>query len=152
MESKAKIILTRSSEWMNRARGYRVFIDGIEKGKIKNGISEEFVLEPGQHFIQCKIDWCSSHVFSLDLKPDEISYIRVKSGMKYYWPLLILLFVGLMLNLYFSVSLIKPKPSWASYLQIACVFPCLIYIIYNLSFGSKEYLLLEEDVENVFAA
>ncbi len=45
-----KIIINRKSESLNRLRGFKVFIDDKEVGAVKNGSSEEFVVEPRRAF------------------------------------------------------------------------------------------------------
>ncbi len=151
MENKTKIILTRKPEWMNRARAFKVIIDGTEKGRITSGSTEEFVINPGQHQVLCKLGWCTSPVYTIDIKEDEIAYLKVQSNLKYYWPLALLLFAGLIVNLYYSINGIHPKPIWASYLQLAFMLPVLGYVLYKVTFARKDYLFLGEDADNVFA-
>jgi len=44
-----KIILNRKNEWRNRARGFKVWIDGKEVGTIADGGSEAYPVEPGTY-------------------------------------------------------------------------------------------------------
>ncbi|HTQ26475.1 MAG TPA: hypothetical protein VMI35_00030 [Puia sp.] len=151
MESKTKIILSRPSQWMNRARSYSVFIDGSEVGKIRNGSSEEFLVNPGQHEVYCKLAWYSSPVFALTVEPGRVEYIRVKSGMKYYWPLFFVLVVGLIINLFFSREP-GQRPSWIWVIQLVFILPSILYMFYYLTLGRRNYLRVEEDRDNVFAS
>jgi hypothetical protein len=150
MEQKSKIIITRKSEWLNRLRGYRVFIDGNESGKVGNGSSEEFVTDAGLHKVQCKVSWYGSREFEVETKPGEISYLLVKSGMKYFWIFYILLIGGLGFNLFYRFTHIK-RPDYAQNVELALVLPAILYLLYYLSFARKDYLVLSKDTKNIFA-
>lgn len=150
MEQKTKVIVTRKGEWMNRARSYNVMIDEQKTGAIKNDSSEEFVVEPGTHTIRCGLMWYSSPSITVSLQPGEIAYLRVKSGMKYYLPLFILMIAGLLLNLVWSGRPAE-RPSWVIYVQLLLLLPALGYIMYFITLGRKKYLLLEKDKDNFFA-
>lgn len=144
-----KIILNRKNEWRNRARGFKVWIDGKEAGTIADGGSEEYAVEPGKHKLQCKIDWCSSPELELTLKEGEALFVQVGSGMKYYS-----LFTALMVLVLLSGPMIKylqlKVPEGFTYLQLAVLVPFLLYYLYYLTIGRKRYLLLKEDATNVF--
>jgi hypothetical protein len=150
MEQKSKIIITRKSEWLNRLRGYRIFIDGNESGKVGNGSSEEFVTDAGLHKVQCKVNWYGSREFEVETKPGEVSYLLVKSGMKYFWIFYILLIGGLGINLFYRFTHIK-RPDYAQNVELALVLPAILYLLYYLSFARKDYLVLSKDTKNIFA-
>lgn len=150
MEKNAKIILTRKSEWMNRNRSYKVLVDGQKTGVIRNDSAEEYLVEPGQHTIRCTVDWCSSPETTLNLAPNEIVYLQVKSGLKYYKPLVILMMAGLLVNLVF-VGNPASRPAWSVYLRMVVLLPPLLYITYFVTLGRKKYLLIEADKDNLFA-
>ena len=145
----SKIIVSRKSEVMNRRRNYRIFIDGKEVGLIKNDSSEEFEVEPGSHNVQCKIDWCYSPTFNVDVKEGKNSYIRVGSGMKFYLPLLILMFIGVFFPMFFKFAKL-PLPDWTNTAKIILVAPVVLYLLYNLTLNRKKYLLITDDTSNPF--
>src|ERR1700759_3799303 len=118
METKTKIILTRRSEWLNRLRSYKIFIDDSEAGIIKNGDSEEFAITPGVHSIQCKIAWYSSPVFTIDIVKGANEYLLVRNGIKYYWITIVLLFTGVIINLIYT-STHRERPFEIFVLQLA---------------------------------
>lgn len=62
----SKLIISRKKEWQNRARKYKIYIDGEQKDIIENGKIKEMDLEPGKHQVQLKIDWCSSPEMEFD--------------------------------------------------------------------------------------
>ncbi|MFB6499311.1 hypothetical protein [Bacillus haynesii] len=60
MSKETYIEIRRTSQFMNKMRKFSVLIDGVEAGKIKDGGRLRIDLEPGEHEIQVKIDWCVS--------------------------------------------------------------------------------------------
>ena len=149
MDNKAKIILSRSSQWMNRFRSYQVLINGKQVGLIKNGGSEEFTVDAGNTSVECKLAWYGSRPFSMTLKDGETAYLRVKSGMKWYLPLVLIMAVGVGLIFYYRGN--PDKPAWVSTVSLVCIIPALLYSLYYLFFGRKDYLVLEKDTNNIFA-
>lgn len=144
MEQQSRIILSRSSEWMNRARGFRVFIDGQEVGAIRNGGSEEFKVEPGVHTVVCKVDWCSSQEVGVVVSAGETEYLEVKSGLKYYYYFIYPMLAVLGYNFYLVMSR-EQRPIWFTWLLLFTVLPSLLYIFYYLTIGRKNYLLLQKN-------
>ena len=45
---------------VNRRQRYKVLIDGVEAGQIKNDDTEEYTLPAGSHTLQCRINWMST--------------------------------------------------------------------------------------------
>lgn len=67
----AKLIITRNSEFFNRARDYRICLNGEEIGKIASGKTKEFDIPEGTNTLKAKIDWCGSQDFRINLNKDE---------------------------------------------------------------------------------
>ena len=151
MENTNKIIVSRPNQWLNRTRIVKVFIDDVEAGSVKNGSSEEFAIGSGQHIVQCKMDWQSSPVMIVNLNQHEIEYLIVKNAMKYYWPLFLLMLIGVGINLFY-LRYQTQRPLGAYLLQLALILPALIYLLYYITIGRKKYLILEADQENIFAS
>jgi len=144
-----KIIVNRKSEWMNRVRPVRIFIDSVERGAVANGSSEEFLVEPGMHTMQCKINWHSSAELSFLVNEGETKFLKIRYGMKYYTALYILLLVALISRFLLTVAHI-PKPMYFYWIQVAFMIPFIVYLLFYFTIGRKQYLLLEEDKENIF--
>jgi len=144
-----KIIMNRKSELMSRTRRIKIFIDNVERGTVANGSSEEFLVEPGMHTIQCKINWYSSGEVNLLLNEGETKFLRVQSGMKYYLVLYILLLLALASRLLLKLANI-PRPEYLDWIQVALAIPFILYFLFYITFGKKQYLLLGEDTENIF--
>lgn len=144
MENKCRVVITRPSEMMNRLRGFKLVIDGNKVAPIWNGESKEFMLDAGAHTIFAKIDWCRSRDFSLVLEPGKTVHLRVKNGMKYYLLLVIPFLITGLINIYYRSSGMA-KPYWFRYVLIACLVAPLAYLFYYLSFGRKNYLVIDDD-------
>ena len=145
----AKIIINRKSQWMNRMRDFKVFVDDQEAGKVKNGNSEEIVVEEGVHVVYLKFRFYRSASLTITLNKSETKFLLAQSGMKYFWTYYILFILALLLkplikNLETDIS------AWLPYLQIGLMVPLLLYVLYYLTLGRKKYLLLEEDHNNIF--
>ena len=150
MESTSRIVLNRSSEWVNRARSLKVLVDGQQVGTIRNGNTEEFRIAPGAHTVTCKIDWCSSRDFEVNVRAEETAYLHVRSGLKYYWLFLAPLMMGLIVNFLLRFTP-GGRPEWFNYVLIAIGVPALLYLFYFLTFGRKDYLVISRDEKTLFA-
>ena len=144
-----KIIISRKSEWINRSRDFKLFIDGNETGKIANGGSEEYFLEPGLHTLQCKVDWCSSPELTIEVKEGETGFLKTRSAMKYYTVGYVLLLLSLGSGPILKLIGIS-RPANFSTFQVAILIPFLLYLTYYLTLGRKKYISLKEDKDNIF--
>jgi hypothetical protein len=52
---------------MDRARKYKVMVDGAEVGRVGNGESAAFEVAPGPHEVHMAIDWTRSPSVDLDV-------------------------------------------------------------------------------------
>ena|ERR1035437_1209747 len=69
----ASIRLTRKGgHTRDRIRSYRIILDDIDIGSIKESRSLDFGAEPGSHVLQLKIDWTRSQQIQFDVGVDEI--------------------------------------------------------------------------------
>jgi len=144
-----KIIINRKSEWLNRLRSFKIFIDDAEVGAVKNGSSEEFVVVPGVHSVYLKFSFYKSEPLTITVNDNETKFLLAHNGMKYFWALYILLLLALFLkplirNVEIDIS------TWFPFLQIGLIMPLVFYALYYLTIGRKKYLLLEEDHDNIF--
>jgi hypothetical protein len=149
MDNKTKIIVSRSSQWVNRLRTYKVLVNGKQVDAVKNGSSEEFLVEPGNNSVECKVDWYSSRPFTMNLQPGETAYLSVTSGMKLYWPFFMAIMVGVFLVFYYRRN--PDKPEWVFPLTLVLIIPGLLYSVYYMTLGRKDFLVLQKDTKNIFA-
>jgi hypothetical protein len=76
----AKIIITRTSEYKNKARKIKIELNGEVVGKIKDGQTIEFPVSHGMYVIKATIDWCSSNSVDVNLKRNSTIYLLLGSG------------------------------------------------------------------------
>ncbi|MBS1511407.1 MAG: hypothetical protein JST86_11240 [Bacteroidetes bacterium] len=143
-----RVILERKGEWRNRMRGYKVVINGSQQEKkIMNGTSEEYEVPSGSNTIVCKVDWCGSNVYTFDIKAGETVYLKVKSGMKYFW----VAYICLILMIVVTRFLKNEMPFWVQASAIAMGIAVLCYFLYFITFGRNSYLHVGKDEKNIFA-
>src|SRR4051794_15244044 len=46
--------------WIDRARAYKVMVDGNEVGRVRRGETQTFQIAPGPHEVHMGIDWARS--------------------------------------------------------------------------------------------
>jgi hypothetical protein len=134
----AKLVVKRKKEWNNRARKYKLFIDGEKVDPIGNGEIKEFELEPGKHTVIAKMDWMSSPEFKVMLTGDKSKTIELscyKLG-RYLNPYLIgILGLVLVLDYVFHVEV-----KFLFYLFI----PPLLVSLYYSTTGRKKFIEIKE--------
>lgn len=145
----AKLILTRKGAVLNRRQTFKVLIDGVEAARIKNNDTLELPLQPGLHRVQCKINWKSSNIVTVDVKEGVNTYLSVSSGVKFIVPLYFLMLAGVLFPFYFH--LVKaPVPAYVSWLKMILILPALLYYIFYITVFKNKYLVLEEDTSSPF--
>jgi len=77
------ILLQRSGAWTYRIRKFKVLIDGKVTGTIASGVCERYIVTPGKHRVQIRIDRYSSGLLELDLATGEETHLEcgTKEGM-----------------------------------------------------------------------
>ena len=75
----ARIIFYRAGGWTDRARAYKLLIDGEECGRIKRDSSLSVDVPAGKHRITAWIDWCSGNVVMVDLEEGGLVEIDVSN-------------------------------------------------------------------------
>lgn len=143
-----RVILERKSEWMNRLKGYKVEINGTaQEKKIMNGNSEEYEVPGGTNTITCKVNWCGSNTYSFDVKPGETVYLKVATGMKYFW----IAYAVLMLSLFGRIFLKELHNPQVNIAFIVISIFVLLYFLFYLTVGRNKSLEIKEDKDNIFA-
>lgn len=67
--------ITRLNSYMDRLRSYKVIIDGNLYAEIKSGETKHIDLNPGEHTIYLKIDWCRSNIVNFKvLENDTVEF------------------------------------------------------------------------------
>ena len=118
-------------------RSINLYLDGEKIGAIGNGKTREFTLEPGEHRLEARIDWCGSQPLQInatgsgELKVEVAGFTYSKWLIPVTFLLIVLYPVAIRLNL---------NPVWL----LVLIIPFLIYIFYFLSFGRNHYLRLRK--------
>src|SRR5688572_2209458 len=66
---EGRITIARGSAYVDKARAYKVFVDGTEVGRIKDGKTESFAATAGPHELYLKVDWSTSPTMRFDVSP-----------------------------------------------------------------------------------
>jgi hypothetical protein len=128
----ATIKIQRCTEYNNRRRDYKIFIDGKKVGTIADGETKDFVTSAGQHSIMVKIDWCSSPEISFDINDNNSKTFKV--GGNWIIPI-----AGGVIVLYFILKIFLDI-DYALFLLL----PPVLLLFYYLTVGRKRYLTLNE--------
>ena len=134
----SKLTIKRNSEWNNRSRYFKVYIDGEKIDVIGDDEIKDFQLKSGKHKLVLKIDWCRSRIFEFDLNEGDNKAVEV-SGFKYgniLTPVVYLLF-----PLFYIDSHVEYN------LQFLLVIPILsfAYVMFFVTFGKNRYIRLVSD-------
>jgi hypothetical protein len=71
-DDTAVIRVERSaSGYADRARSYRILLDGVKVGTVRSGEHVTFNATPGHHRLRLAIDYCRSEIVELDLSADQ---------------------------------------------------------------------------------
>jgi hypothetical protein len=74
------LMITRSRKsWMDRARTYKIFVDGDLKGTVRNGEQLILPIASGPHTSQARIDWTGSPAVPFEVAPGETVRMRVEA-------------------------------------------------------------------------
>lgn len=130
----AKISIIRKSEYQNKLRSYRIYIDGVKVGKVADGAMESFEVTAGTHTIEVKIDWCSSPTISLNVGEGEQEIATVGSNKFFKWfSILSIVIIGL--HFILSITNITDYTLYA-------LIPLGLMLVYYLTIGRKQFLTL----------
>jgi hypothetical protein len=133
----AKLVIKRTSEWNNRMRDIKIYLDNSLIGTIGDGEVKEFQVPAGNHTLRFRIDWCGSGELKFDISGNETRFMEV-SGLKLgkWFP-----FFLAAMCLYFAFS---PLPGLVSLTVVTINLILLLCLGYHLSFGKNKYLRIRE--------
>jgi len=136
----SKLTIKRNSEWNNRARNFKIYIDGEKIDVIGNNEIKDFKLKSGNHMLVLKIDWCRSRTFEFDIKENDNKIVSV-SGFKYGGILMPLAFL---LLLFYNIGEILFETDFTFLLAFPIL--CFAYVLFFITFGKNRYLRLVEEI------
>ncbi len=70
-------VLRAPSSLGGTARKYKIFIDGVERGRLAGGEEVEVAVEAGDHDIQARIDWTGSAHVRVTIRNGETASFAV---------------------------------------------------------------------------
>jgi len=147
--SKTKIILSRKKSLLHWVRGFRVFIDGEQRGNVGNGQLEEFEVSPGTHKVVCKIGLYSSNEYEVNVSEGSTERLEVKIGMKGFLPIYLFFLAVVIYQLYLRYTK-TPVPAYFETVRLAAIILIFAYFIYYLTLGRKKYLVISKDISGFF--
>ncbi len=141
----ARIVIVRSNEYLNRFRGFGLYLNGQKLGDVFNDEKEEFEIPDGDHQLVAKINWCSSPVINFNISGNDVQTFNV-GDFKHNKVILAmipsLVFLHLVMNVFFHTQL-----------SIFFILPLLLLLVFYISIGRKQYLTLESrDIANELSA
>ena len=98
--STATIKINRDSGYVDRIRAYHVVLDGEKITKISNGGSVELDVEPGEHELYLKIDWCRSNKINFSISEGQTKTYNGGSSLRGFMMLLAIIYVTVQKNSY----------------------------------------------------
>lgn len=72
-------VLREPARWTDRARAYKVVIDGATVGSLRHGQEDVFEVAPGAHSVRLRLDWAGSESMTVDLAPGEEARLQCGS-------------------------------------------------------------------------
>ena len=136
----ATIKIQRTSEYNNRMRVFKIFIDGHQAGTLANGETKNFAATDGQHTVTAKIDWCSSPDIEIKVTDNQTKNLKVGGFKSGRW--LMPISLGQIV-----LHFILLKFADFGY-TIFLVAPLFVLLIYFLTINRKKYLTLSELNDN----
>jgi len=91
--------------WVDRARAYRVLVDGGEVGRVRDGDTETYDVAPGQHTVQLKVDWARSRPIEVQVPDGGEARVRCRGNAS---PLTALWYITAKANDYIAVEQVSP--------------------------------------------
>jgi hypothetical protein len=78
----ASVTIARDAGYADSVREYSILLDGLFLGEVGEAEVKTFPIEPGEHRIEAKIDWCGSRLIKFTASPNaDITFI-VKSNLR----------------------------------------------------------------------
>jgi hypothetical protein len=133
----AKLIISRSKDWTNKARKIGVYLDGQKLGAVSYYETVEYDIPAGPHQIKAKIDWCESQDYPISIAEGETKAV-VLSSYKYSKEIRLFGFGIILLHLFLRSTM---KINFVIFLAL----PLFLLTIYYLTIGRKHYLRFSDN-------
>ena len=100
------VIRRLHAPWIDRARNYKVLVDGQQRALIGDDATVQIGVTPGQHVVRLKVDWCGSPEVAVTVPHGAIVRLECRPNAG---ALSALLYVTIWRNRYISLT---PVTSW----------------------------------------
>src|SRR5688572_10239583 len=77
----ATILFTRTNQYANRLRSYRILINGQEHLRLRHNENKSITLAAGTYTICAKIDWASSQEYEVTLEEQGNTTLEIGCSM-----------------------------------------------------------------------
>lgn len=75
------LIVHRDRAFADKLRRYRLVLDGVEVGQLREGSQLEVPLARGAHVLEARIDWCGSRPLHFDCDGADVR-VHVSSTLR----------------------------------------------------------------------
>ena len=97
--------ISRNKQYYDYLRKYKIILDGKLIGKIAKDELKSFNIEPGNHTIYLKIDWCRSNKINFHVSENEdINFICENFSKNNFKGFLFPLYITLFKNKYLTLK------------------------------------------------
>lgn len=131
----ARIVVARADEHMNRFRSISLYLNGEFLSDIDNDESISFDVDPGQHKLVAKIDWCGSQTLTFDMSESDKQTFEL-SGFRHNKAIMpfsvVMVTLHLIMQLFFGFQI-----------SVIFILPMVLILLYYVSIGRDHYLRLE---------
>lgn len=94
------LTISRDKTYRDKLRSYKIMIDGNCCDEIKCGEIKNINLDPGNHTIYLKIDWCRSNKIEFTISENETVEFECGNSMNKWRILLAILYITFLKNKY----------------------------------------------------
>jgi hypothetical protein len=77
-----RVSISREHGYADKYRAYDVLVDDAIVGSVSPGEVASFTLPRGEHRIALKIDWAGSNTLKIDVSPERIERLQVRSNLR----------------------------------------------------------------------
>ncbi len=128
---------------------YDIYIDNNKIDLISEGEKKEIKLTSGRHSIYTKFRWVRSQDFSFEIKDSETKFFIIKPS--YFEKKYIIIGIIMIAILKISIGLFKKEVIRPYFIPIILYsIVAFIIMLYPVSFGHKNYMIIDEILEEEY--
>jgi hypothetical protein len=94
------LVIRRAHTPRDRARSYRVLVDGVQRALISDESAVQIPLTPGEHVVRVNARWCRSQEVPFSIRHGEILRLECAAGS----PWLAFLYLTIWRDKYISLN------------------------------------------------